>query len=147
MSGKTHNGPRNGTMSGEFNKVQSMPRHWPNLKSTLEVELKCTLEQKFLEIFKKSCPNHANFQHQIYWYENQLTLNGILLGWWGCYHPPYHRKIHEKKSANAIKVLWNWKTFKTIFETSVSSWRLSRDHYWGGGIHEIHNFRGFLKIS
>ena len=125
---KTQNGPQNWTLSGEFNKVQSMPRHWPNLKSTLEVELKCTLEQKFLEIFKKSCPNHANFQHQIYWYENQLTLNGILWGWWGCYHPIHRRQIHEK-TANAIKVLWNWKTFKTIFETSISSWSLSRDHY------------------
>ena len=54
LSEKTQNGPRNGTMSGKLNKVQSLPRHWQNLKSTLEVELKCTLEQKFLEIFQKS---------------------------------------------------------------------------------------------
>ena len=42
----------------------------------------------------------------------------------------------------------SWGTFKIIisFKTPISSGGLSRDHYWKGGIQEIHDFQGFWSI-
>ena len=43
-----------------------------------------------------------------------------------------------------------WQIFLENFENNfwnfISSEDLSCDHYWKGGIHEIHDFRGFLRI-
>ena len=75
-----------------------------------------------------------------------LTVNSIL---GGGTNPPSIRKIREKNDKcnkyNFLKVLSksksSWTTFKKNFETLSS--RLSRDHYWRGGMQEIHDFRGF----
>jgi len=71
-----------------------------------------------------------------------------LMTSWGWYHPPNCRKIREKSSeCNQYHTLQvSRTTFEVVFE-SISSGGLSRDHYWRGGIQEIHAFRGILRIS
>ena len=64
--------------------------------------------------------------------------------------PPNHKKFLTKTwkmqsiwvFASVLKIFW--KIFKTIFKTFISSGGLSRDHYWRGGIHEIHDW-GFWE--
>ena len=71
----------------------------------------------------------------------------------GWYNPPKRKKIREKNGkCNQYDFLLAlpksaWETLKNNFRNFTSSLGLSSDHYWRGGIQEIHDFRGFWSIS
>ena len=61
------------------------------------------------------------------------------------------RKNREKKGKcnqnDFLQVIakYSWTTFKIIFET-LSALDLSGNHYWKGGIQEIHDFQAFWRV-
>ena len=62
-------------------------------------------------------------------------------------------KIVKKKTENAIQMIFYkccqnplgqlLKQFSKLYQL----WGLSFDHFWRGGIQEIHDFQGFCSIS
>ena len=47
--------------------------------------------------------------------------------------------------ANVVKIFLD--NFRLNFRNFIIPGSLSRDYYWSGGMDEIYDFRGFLRIS
>ena len=97
--------------------------------------------------------NLTSFLHtRSYYTRKRIYLQGARF-----FHPPPPTLMEENFVKNPSKcnqyyVLQvssksSWTTFKNNFRNFISSGNLSRDHYWRGGIQEIHNLRGFIRIS
>ena len=84
---------------------------------------------------------------------NRTTLFHVTInGTWGCHPSPLIVKDHYKtENTNNMILLSIIKIFLDNFYNNflnfISSAGLSRDHYFRGAIHEIHDFRVFLRIS
>ena len=128
-----------------FFLVKTMPKFLIRLgkiESQFGIPLIGTLSQLCID---NKILSYNSFQHYPKLIDLVLKVNGI----WEVVPPTlivekFQKKLQMQSILFFASII---KNFQNIFRTIITYGGLSRHHYWRGGIHEIHDFRGSLRIS